>query len=205
MVARAFERDSLFSLIAGPLVWTVHFLTLYILTAIACAHGFFHQEILGVRVVPLVGGAVTLVAVALILDAVVLAYRRWRGMPVRRRARSVAAARRQRRRQPAPLHGLCRPSALRPRLDRDRLGDPADPVLRDLRVNDGRAFAAVAQMKPQRGCQQATSVEEFVAVRRHNCDFRGPEKLTYWKNGISWVRSVFERRRDARCSPVMRN
>ena len=81
MVARAFERDSLFSLIAGPLVWTVHFLTLYILTAIACAHGFFHQEILGVRVVPLVGGAVTLLAVALILDGGVLAYRRWRGMP----------------------------------------------------------------------------------------------------------------------------
>jgi hypothetical protein len=81
MVARAFERDSLFSLIAGPLVWTVHFLTLYIVTAIACAHGFFHEEVLGVRVVPLVGGAVTLVAVALILDAVVLAYRRWRGLP----------------------------------------------------------------------------------------------------------------------------
>jgi hypothetical protein len=81
MVARAFERDSLFSLIAGPLVWTAHFLTLYIFTAIACAHGFFHQEFLGVRVVPLFGGAVTLVAVALILDAVVLAYRRWRGMP----------------------------------------------------------------------------------------------------------------------------
>jgi hypothetical protein len=81
MVARAFERDSLFSLIAGPLVWTVHFLTLYILTAIACAHGFFHEEILGIRVVPLVGGAVTLIAVALILDGGVLAYRRWRGMP----------------------------------------------------------------------------------------------------------------------------
>ena len=81
MVARAFERDSLFSLIAGPLVWTVHFLTLYILTAIACAHGFFHEEVLGVRVVPLVGGAVTVVAVALILDGGVLAYRRWRGMP----------------------------------------------------------------------------------------------------------------------------
>jgi hypothetical protein len=81
MVARAFERDSLFSLIAGPLVWTVHFLTLYILTAIACAHGFFHQELLGMRVVPLVGGVVTVVAVALILDGGWLAYRRWRGLP----------------------------------------------------------------------------------------------------------------------------
>ena len=81
MVARAFERDSLFSLIAGPLVWTAHFLTLYIFTAIACAHGFFEHEILGVRVVPLVGGAVTLLAVALILDALVLSYRRWQGRP----------------------------------------------------------------------------------------------------------------------------
>jgi hypothetical protein len=81
MVARAFERDSLFALIAGPLVWTVHFLSLYFFTAIACAHGFFHEEILGVRMVPLVGGAVTLAAVVLILDAIVLSYRRWRGMP----------------------------------------------------------------------------------------------------------------------------
>ena len=81
MVARAFERDSLFSLIAGPLVWTAHFLTLYILTAIACAHGFFHHEFLGMRVVPLFGGAVTVVAVALILDGGWLAYRRWRDMP----------------------------------------------------------------------------------------------------------------------------
>ena len=81
MVARAFERDSLFSLIAGPLVWTAHFLTLYVFTAIACAHGFFHDQILGVRVVLLFGSVVTLVAVALILDALVLAYRRWRGMP----------------------------------------------------------------------------------------------------------------------------
>jgi hypothetical protein len=65
MVARAFERDSLFALIAGPLVWTAH----------------FDDEILGVRVVQLFGGAVSVVAVALILDAMMLAYRRWRGMP----------------------------------------------------------------------------------------------------------------------------
>ena len=79
MVARAFERDSLFTVIAGPLVWTAHFLTLYVFTAIACAHDFFHQEILGVRIVPLFGAAVTVVALALILDAAVLSYRRWRG------------------------------------------------------------------------------------------------------------------------------
>jgi hypothetical protein len=81
MVARAFERDSLFSLIAGPLVWTAHFLSLYLFTAIACAHGFFHDDLFGIRVVPLVGGAITLLAVALILDALVLSWRRWRGRP----------------------------------------------------------------------------------------------------------------------------
>ena len=80
MVARAFERDSLFSLIAGPLVWTAHFLSLYLFTAIACAKGFFHDEILGLRVPQLFAGAVTVVAVVLILDAVVLCYRRWRGL-----------------------------------------------------------------------------------------------------------------------------
>ena len=81
MVARAFERDSLFTLIVGPMVWVGHFLTIYIFTAIACAHGFFHMEVLGVRIVLLVGGAVSVVAIALILDAVVLGYRRWRGRP----------------------------------------------------------------------------------------------------------------------------
>ena len=81
MIARAFERDSLFSLIAGPLVWTAHFLSLYVFTAIACAHGFFEDELFGVRIVPLVGGAITVIAVALILDALVLSFRRWRGRP----------------------------------------------------------------------------------------------------------------------------
>ena len=82
MVARAFERDSLFALIAGPLVWTAHFLTIYIFTAIACAHGFFHDEIFGIRAVPLVGGAISVVAIALILDAGFVSWRRWRGLPI---------------------------------------------------------------------------------------------------------------------------
>jgi uncharacterized membrane protein YhaH (DUF805 family) len=81
MVARAFERDSLFSLIIGPMVWAVHLLIVYIMAAIACAHGFFDDEILGIRIVQLIGGAATLLALALILDALVLSWRRWRGRP----------------------------------------------------------------------------------------------------------------------------
>jgi hypothetical protein len=79
MVARAFERDSLFSLIAGPLVWSVHFLSIYVFTALACARGFFHDEVLGIRLVPLVGSLLSLVAIALIVDALWLSWRRWRG------------------------------------------------------------------------------------------------------------------------------
>jgi len=77
MVARAIERDSLFSLIVGPMVWVAHFLSIYVFTALACARGFFEVEALGLGIVPLVGGALTLVAVALIVDAGVLSWRRW--------------------------------------------------------------------------------------------------------------------------------
>ena len=79
MVIRAFERDSLFSIITGPMIWVAHFLTVYIFTAIACARGFFYAELLGVRVVPLVGGVATVAAAALIVDAFVVSWRRWRG------------------------------------------------------------------------------------------------------------------------------
>lgn len=81
MVARAFERDSLLTLIAGPMVWAVHLLVVYITAAIACAHGFFHDELLGIRTVPLIGGGATLIAVALIADALFISARRWRGRP----------------------------------------------------------------------------------------------------------------------------
>lgn len=81
MVARAFERDSLFSLIVGPMVWVAHFLTVYITAAIACAHGFFEDELFGIPIVLLIGGGATLVAIALIVDALIISVRRWRGRP----------------------------------------------------------------------------------------------------------------------------
>lgn len=81
MVARAFERDNLFSLIAGPLVWSVHFLAIYVFTALACARGFFEVELLGIGIVPLVGSLLSLVAIALIADALYISWRRWRGPP----------------------------------------------------------------------------------------------------------------------------
>jgi hypothetical protein len=85
MVARAFEADSLLSLIVGPMVWTVHFLTVYCFAAVACAHGFFHTEVLGVRIVLFVGGIATLIAIVLIVDALATSFRRWRDPDLDRR------------------------------------------------------------------------------------------------------------------------
>lgn len=79
MVTEKIKSSSLFSLIVGPMVWMVHFLTLYLTTAIACAKGFFHLEVLGLGVISWVALIATLVASALILDGAIIAFRRWRG------------------------------------------------------------------------------------------------------------------------------
>lgn len=79
MVTQRIESDSLFSLIIGPMIWVVHFLTVYLTTAIACAKGFFDLKIFGFGIVPLIVAVATVIAVGLILDGAVVAIRRWRG------------------------------------------------------------------------------------------------------------------------------
>jgi hypothetical protein len=76
-----FDRDSLFSIIAGPMVWAVHFLVLYVTAAVACAKGFFDVELAGIGVVQLVAAAVTLGAVTLIVHGARMSWRRWRTGP----------------------------------------------------------------------------------------------------------------------------
>jgi multidrug efflux pump subunit AcrB len=78
MVTEAVERDSLFSIIVGPLVWAVYFLTIYITTAIACAKEFFYLQIFGISILPAGVALATLIAVGLILDGAIVALRRWR-------------------------------------------------------------------------------------------------------------------------------
>ncbi len=133
MVARAFERDSLFAVIAGPLVWTAHFLALYVFTAIACAQGFFHHEVLGLRIVLLVGGALTAAGDRADpgRDVHLLAPLAGQG----HRGRARAAARRMIATMPASRRRFMAYAgalAVGHRPDRDGLGDPADLVLRVL-------------------------------------------------------------------------
>lgn len=64
-------RDSLFSLVVGPVLWGAHFLTVYFVTAIHCAKGW-----------PYVGltiAVATLVAVGMIVLGGWIAWRRWHG------------------------------------------------------------------------------------------------------------------------------
>ena len=84
---RIFRRDSLFSLIIGPLVWTVHFLTVYIGSAVVCAKGWRSIEYHGYGLLSWIIGIATLIAVVLILIGAVISVRRWRGAGVSGRYR----------------------------------------------------------------------------------------------------------------------
>jgi hypothetical protein len=50
----------------GPIVWFVHFLTIYSLTALACQRSFATARWLGMEVVPLSTGIATLAALAVL-------------------------------------------------------------------------------------------------------------------------------------------
>jgi hypothetical protein len=73
-----FIRTSL-ALTAGPIIWALHFLVIYIVTALSCARHFYDMEWFGVGVVQLAIAAATvssIAAIALILRAVHRAFGR---------------------------------------------------------------------------------------------------------------------------------
>lgn len=78
MAMNIIDRDSLIGMVAGPLVWAAHFLTCYILVAVACAFGF--DAVAGpggwdaVRTALLI---VSGIALAIIAMLILLAWRRW--------------------------------------------------------------------------------------------------------------------------------
>ncbi|HYD80294.1 MAG TPA: hypothetical protein VEC06_10835 [Paucimonas sp.] len=58
-----FTRDFLL-MFSGPLIWAAHLLAIYVLAALACARGFAHVEWLGIGVVPLWIGILSVAALA---------------------------------------------------------------------------------------------------------------------------------------------
>lgn len=79
-----------FEVLAGPLVWSVHFLIVYFAVEFACGLGFFEAPILGLPLLIWVVILATVIAVGLLAWAAVAAFRDWR--TVRREDRGVAEA-----------------------------------------------------------------------------------------------------------------
>jgi hypothetical protein len=69
------SRDSLWTIIAGPTVWAVYFLLCYVPAAVYCAKA--DSTGAGLGTVRVAIAAFTVIALALIVHAGVLAYRHW--------------------------------------------------------------------------------------------------------------------------------
>ena len=85
LAARVIERDSLLGMVGAPIVWAVHFVTVYVLVSLACAFRFAEGRVLGIGIVPFLIGIATLIAVILITMLARLGYRRWRQTEADRR------------------------------------------------------------------------------------------------------------------------
>lgn len=70
-------RGLVILLLAGPLVWTAHHLTGYLLVELSCRTGLLGGQIFGISVLRAVVIGLTIVALALTLYAGFRAYRNW--------------------------------------------------------------------------------------------------------------------------------
>jgi hypothetical protein len=62
-------------MLSGALVWALHFMTIYVFTALACARGFAEVRWLGVTLVSWTIGAATAIALAAAVTIIALALR----------------------------------------------------------------------------------------------------------------------------------
>lgn len=71
-------RDNPMSIVLGPIVWSAHFVLVYVYNAIACAKRFAGTEWMGLPLVPLVVIGLTVLALAMIGGLAWLAWIRFR-------------------------------------------------------------------------------------------------------------------------------
>jgi hypothetical protein len=74
MTTRSFTRDIL-RLFSGPIIWAIHFLTVYGFTGVLCARPALHHAWLGISLFAWGIGAATLVAITAVA---LLHFRDWR-------------------------------------------------------------------------------------------------------------------------------
>jgi hypothetical protein len=73
-----FNRSLIFGLLVGPIIYTLHFLTLYFLVEGSCKSGLARSEVFGFGVVSVIIFALTMIATAMALFGGYLSYRGWR-------------------------------------------------------------------------------------------------------------------------------
>lgn len=66
------------TLVAGPLIWSVHLVASYALVSVACQWGFLQSELLGITGLRLVLLVFTAIAALVVLYTGYLAYGNWR-------------------------------------------------------------------------------------------------------------------------------
>lgn len=64
--------------LAGPVIWSLHFVSVYVVAEAVCATGGFDARVVGLRVLSFITVAATLIAVAAIAFFAAHAWRRWR-------------------------------------------------------------------------------------------------------------------------------
>ena len=71
------KRNSLLSMASAPIIWAAHFFLSYAVVSLACAAGFTGTWIAGITAVQAVIGALTLIAVALLVHIAILNHEKW--------------------------------------------------------------------------------------------------------------------------------
>lgn len=75
------NRNSLLSLVAAPIVWAAHFLLSYVIVSLACAAGLTESWVAGITAIQASIGALTLVAIALLVWSGIVNHDKWRRAP----------------------------------------------------------------------------------------------------------------------------
>ena len=76
-MAHLLNRNSLLSLVSAPVIWAIHFLLSYIIVSLACRDGETGTWAAGLTSVEASVGALTLVAVALLVYIGIVNYEKW--------------------------------------------------------------------------------------------------------------------------------
>ncbi|OGB26109.1 MAG: hypothetical protein A3I66_13595 [Burkholderiales bacterium RIFCSPLOWO2_02_FULL_57_36] len=72
------NRNSLLSLVSAPIIWAVHFLLSYVIVSLVCSSGGTGAWVAGITASEASIGALTLIAVALLVYIGIVNYEKWR-------------------------------------------------------------------------------------------------------------------------------